>query len=121
MKRQNVSLSNGGLDHRSDTAGFDTIAFRNVSQDRWMATSVPQATADRRTTTDAVRCEGERLRSVRANARGRRRPCPAMLRALLCKSSRAERLWFCHPPAKSAIAGQTVKSTAMAVRVAEEI
>lgn len=63
MKRQNVSLSNGGLDHRSDTAGFDTIAFRNVSQDLWLATSVPQATADRRTTT--VRWEGERLRSVR--------------------------------------------------------
>lgn len=63
MKRQNVSLSNGGLDHRSDTAGFDTIEFRNVSQERWMATSVPQATADRRTITDAVRCQ--RLRSVR--------------------------------------------------------
>lgn len=30
-----------------------------------MATSVPQATADRRTTMDAVRWEGERLRSVR--------------------------------------------------------
>lgn len=83
-----------------------------------MATSVPQATADRRTTT--VRWEGERLRSVRpmpAGADG----LAAMLRALLCKSRRAERLWFCHPPAKSAIAGQTVKSTAMAVRVTEEI
>lgn len=30
-----------------------------------MATSVPQATADRRTTMDAVRWQGERLRSVR--------------------------------------------------------
>lgn len=65
MKRQNVSPSNGGLNHPSDTAGFDTIEFRNVSQERWMATSVPQATADRRTTTDAVRWEGEGLRSVR--------------------------------------------------------
>lgn len=59
MKRQNLSLSNGGLDcwlrhHRVSQRLAGTVDgdFR------------PQATADRRTTTDAVRWEGERLRSV---------------------------------------------------------
>ncbi|MET4295717.1 hypothetical protein ABIB06_004523 [Bradyrhizobium sp. LB8.2] len=58
----------------------------------------------------------------KANASGRRRPCPAMLRALRCKSKAAQKGYgsvILRP--KCAIAGQTVKSTAMAVRVAEEI
>lgn len=74
MKRQNLSLSNGGLDHQPDTAGFDTIAFRNVSQERWMATSVRKGrlTGAR----PRMRCgwEGERLRGV-----GQCRRAPAAL------------------------------------------
>lgn len=75
-----------------------------------MATSAPQATADRRTTMDAVRWEGERVRSVRPMPAGPA-ALPGNTSALRCKSSRAESFQFCHPPAKSAVAGQTVKST----------
>lgn len=81
----------------------------------------PQMRADPRTIRNALRLVRRTPGEASGNAGERRRPCPAMCLAATCKSTGAEKVISRHHWARTAIAGQALKSTAMVFRAAEEI